>query len=353
MEPTAQSGGATQYSQPTIGGMPPGADPLVAASMHSAQSAATQPVAPVQAAPVAPVQFAATAQTTMTPAQPVTSMQSAQPMQPMQPMQPVQPAQPVQPMQSTQSAAEPMGAMDFGGTAGAGTSVGMETKDISSLIDKELAKPVAPVSQEAMAPVEPMKKPAKKVNGMLIGLIASAVVAVFGITFGVIMMAQKTDIETRLNKQISSLKNQVSELSAQVEALQNEAANDYMEVSEWDMKIAIPTELKFVSYEVKQEQNGDSVLTVTGVADVDGTIMEAPTFANLSAGSTGLVSVMRTTGECQQNTFIMDDGSYSYCIVPRTDVGLVSEDSAINQLYADSVALAATVFANPDNYLAL
>ncbi|MBQ3413281.1 hypothetical protein IJH33_00280 [Candidatus Saccharibacteria bacterium] len=111
--------------------------------------------------------------------------------------------------------------------------------DISSLIDEELAKPVATPAEVAPMSVEPKKK--AKTNVWMIGMIVASVVALIGIVFGVMMMVQKNNSETSLNKQISTLKSQVTQLQNQIdeepETVEVNPAG-YVYIGEWGIKIA-------------------------------------------------------------------------------------------------------------------
>lgn len=120
-----------------------------------------------------------------------------------------------------------------------GTVAGAAPSDISSLIDEELAKPVATPAEVAPMSVEPKKK--AKTNVWMIGTIVASVVALIGIVFGVMMMVQKNNSETSLNKQISTLKSQVTQLQNQIdeepETVEVNPAG-YVYIGEWGIKIA-------------------------------------------------------------------------------------------------------------------
>lgn len=168
----------------------------------------------------------------------------AQPAQPTQPVRPVNPVGPMRPMQPVRPA-------------------------------MPAAKPVNPFKpEEPKGPTEPVMPmgpaaPKKKSNSMLIGMILLALVAAGGIGFGVYAMMDGNARVESLNKQISSLKAQNSELLEKL--AQAESQDDYddeddettpeteetqsVSISDWGITINLPANLNQLSYLLDANNN--------------------------------------------------------------------------------------------------
>lgn len=118
-------------------------------------------------------------------------------------------------------------------------------------------QPVVPVEPAASKPeVNPMTMgPKKSSKGGVIAALLFAVIAAGGVGFGVYTMMNSKTQEDTLNDQIATLKKQNSELRDQIaegggggdSAVNTE---DYIYVGEWGVKIKIPDNLQYVSYDV-------------------------------------------------------------------------------------------------------
>ena len=165
------------------------------------------------------------------------------------------------------------------------------------------AAPTAPAEPVASQPeVNPMTMgPKKSSKGGVIAAILFAVLAAGGIGFGVYTMMNSKKQEDALNDQISTLKKQNDELMDQIaedgedgEGSGSGAAidtKDYIYVGEWGIKIKIPDNLQYVSYNVNDWDIN---------SDYDGTSL------CVSAATTGHGDV--------KPSFIKGSGDYMVCL---------------------------------------
>ena len=261
-------------------------------------------------------------------------MQPNQPNQPTAPGMPAQPGvAPVAPSQpSAMPGADPLVAGGAQGanpaptamsgatapmTAGAmktpgampmqGPGTGMPAAmDAASLMDAELNKPV----ENKVEPVPQMEMPKpKKVNAWMIGTIAAAAVAVFGIIFGVMMLTQKNSSETSLNKQIKSLKEQVSALqNAEPETPEVPEVDtaDYVYVGEWGLKIAVPaTSYAFSNNELKITSDAGEATVIRVDTGTAGLVVDTSTC------ETTCYAYVATVGEYDYGVLVTGEGSQS------------------------------------------
>lgn len=157
-------------------------------------------------------------------------IQPQQPQKPMQPVQPVQPQQPMaQPMEQPVQMAEQMPQMNPADNPAMVQPEPMNPLEQQMATEMENSRMAEEQQQAQMAAAAAANAAAAKPKsnmGMLIGLICTAVIAIAGIGFGVLMMVQKNNDAASYNKQITALKKTNSELSDQVNAAASELTSD-------------------------------------------------------------------------------------------------------------------------------
>ena len=212
-----------------------------------------------------------------------------------------------------------------------------------------------------MAPIELDQKPKKKNKGMVFGMVFLALLAIGGIGFGVWALLDKNQSTETLNSQISTLKTQNTDL---LDQLSNEAENDtiinidtnsatntidYIYVGEWGLKIKIPNNLEFVSYQFARGNNYTNV-SVAGAKKDGGQYF--PNFADKTVNHGWLGTVSRYTKGTMMPLasppqLVFSDDNYDYYYAhPQAPIG--------NEVESDwevqTVEVIEDMLTNPDNY---
>ena len=213
----------------------------------------------------------------------------------------------------------------------------------------------------------------KKGKGMVLGMIFLVILAVGGIGFGMWAMMDGNSQKEQLNSQISTLKQQNSELQEKLSNAttittdtdtDNSTVNtaDYIYVGEWGLKIKIPEGLNKVSYEFKQlggeSQVEGTTIAVSGVAGDD--LLD---FANFNKNNSTLGAVMRIPKdtysnpeygfsdemkECGYAGLVFSSGDYNYCYSHPQSVYSTDENEQAAEL--ESTKLIEQMLSNKDNY---
>lgn len=138
-------------------------------------------------------------------------------------------------------------------------------------------------------------------NGMLIGMILCALIALGGVGFGIWAMMDGNTQKEQLNSQISTLKNQNKELKDKIDSgiggdevivdINTETntvadAKDYIFVGNWGLKIRIPETMETATYSFDYG-DGYTVLRVSGVTKDSG--QDLPDFAKIAKCVLGVV----------------------------------------------------------------
>lgn len=180
--------------------------------------------------------------------------------------------------------------------------------------NNQTSVPVSVSEQNGMMTAETSDKK-KTGNGMLIGMILCALIAVCGIGFGVWAMIDGNVQKEQLNSQISTLKSQNNELKDKIEIANesssstnsNEDVNsaDYIYIGEWGIKIRMPESLSVINYSLSDSDAYGEHLAVSGAKEkVNGV---TPKYAHLDMCSGSIV---------RSNS---DDGFYPYGVLVYTD----------------------------------
>ena len=207
----------------------------------------------------------------------------------------------------------------------------------------------------------------KKPNGMLIGMILCAILAIGGIGFGVWAMMDGEKTNQQLNSEISDLKQQISELEENSKE-STEYINDdeeegensdevvidgYLVIKEWGYKVKIPDGLQNVDYRFEN----DNVYVVGIVSEEPVEEENLPMFADFSRNGEGLVVVKRLIndddGFCREDLFY--DENYSYCLgmVDAEKDSLKYAESETTTRFFDSLETVRKMMRNKENYMKL
>lgn len=168
-------------------------------------------------------------------------------------------------------------------------------------------KPVEPTPAPTPAP-EPAQavKPKKKNNGMLLGMICLAILAIAGIGFGVWTMLDKNQQVDTLNKQIDTLKKQNSDLMAQIEELQTPpSSTDFYEIlpPEWGTATAV-VENNFFTI-----KNADGEVYMQ---DEENPIVEIVSCDSGTAAPTPMTCIVKTANGEAKFIYDFDEHSLEY-----------------------------------------
>lgn len=244
--------------------------------------------------------------------------------------------------------------------------------DASTAMDAALKAPSqeTPAQENMMAQGTAVGKNAgeKKSKGMVLGMIILVILAVGGIGFGVWAMMDGNSQKEQLNSQISTLKQQNSELMDQMSATTgsteentvinintdaNVDASSYIYISEWGKKIKISDSLEVVTYSYDYG-DGDTVLKVSG-ATKDG--QSIPDFARVSKCALGAVERYSKTNveagvvpDWYGEPFMTDD-SYNYYY--NSPQALCTNVQGNAQWETSTVDAIKSMLSTPTNYSAI
>ena len=183
-----------------------------------------------------------------------------------------------------------------------------------------------PMATPASTPMNPgsdivFKDKPKKNKGMLIGMVALALLAAGGIGFGIWAYLSGNQKVASLNNQISDLQNQLAEQEQESEEIIIDEDTgseintaDYIYVGEWGLKIKIPNELKMASYALQHYKydNQEDVSSIV-VSGVIGDINSLPDYANIEkCGGLGSIGRLKKGTETLEGNLVFSDDNYDY-----------------------------------------
>ncbi|MBQ2695477.1 hypothetical protein IJG04_02455 [Candidatus Saccharibacteria bacterium] len=213
------------------------------------------------------------------------------------------------------------------------------------------------------APVAQTSPAKPKSYAMLLGMILLAVVAVGGIVFGAVTMAQKGSEAEQYQKQIAMLRETINEQAEDTESItvatpegeevevgggsiQN--ASDYVYASGWDLKVAIPEEMEAVSYAFDWKM-GYTVLKVAGTTKDGQSLPDFASIDNCVLGAVDRYSKTNVEAGLVPSWYpepFMSDGEYNYYY--NGPQAVCTEGDA--QLEVKTVEVIKNMLSNPDNY---
>lgn len=204
----------------------------------------------------------------------------------------------------------------------------------------------------------------KKNKGMMLGMILLAIFAVGGIGFGVWAMLDGNARVDNLDKQISSLKTQNSELMEKLDETPVESEDvtldidtevsvdtaNYIYVGEWGLKVKVPDTLEVVTYTYDY---GDSY-TMLGVSGATKDGQSIPDFAKIGNCMLGAVDRFSKTNvemgvvpDYYGDPFMSDDEYSYYYSEPQA---VCTEDQNSQQWEVSTVDIIKNMLSNSDNY---
>ncbi len=213
----------------------------------------------------------------------------------------------------------------------------------------------------------------RKINKMMVGMIALGVIAVSGIGFGIWAMvsssSQREQYESKintLNQQNSKLKKELEdtgstvvvddevdeEIKLETEPAKNENTSAYIYIGEWGLKIKISSELEKVGYAFVQNADSSKV-NVFGAVKRSGGEGAFPDFANMNKNTIPLGTVTRSAKGTEMPIasapeLVFSDEQYDYYYSHPQAVYSDTEDEGNWEI--DSVDVVKDMLKNKDNY---
>ncbi|MDO4526935.1 MAG: hypothetical protein Q4B87_02480 [Candidatus Saccharibacteria bacterium] len=177
-------------------------------------------------------------------------------------------------------------------------------------------------------------------KGMIIAMIALALIAIGGVTFGIVAMVKQGEAKEELKEQIQATSNENGE----------NIDSEYIYLKDWNLKIKILPELTNLSYNV---QNDDFAEVQIWGAKKDTSANYVPDFAKQSNNSDALGTVVRIPRyeRGAAGRLIWYDDYYNYYYQGPSGVPNVSENEM--SWWTDSYLKIKEMLTNADNYAAI
>lgn len=177
-------------------------------------------------------------------------------------------------------------------------------------------------------------------KGMIIAIVALALVAIGGVTFGIVAMVKQSEAKEELQEQILANNNENGE----------NIDSEYIYLKDWNLKIKILPELTNLSYNV---QNNDFAEVQIWGAKKDTSANYVPDFAKQSNNSDALGTVVRIPRyeRGAAGRLIWYDDYYNYYYQGPSGVPNVSENEM--SWWTDSYLKIKEMLTNADNYTAI
>ncbi len=171
----------------------------------------------------------------------------------------------------------------------------------------------------------------QKSNKSIIAIIL-ALLTICGVGFGVYEFIQNNNLQTKNNELQNTIKNYELSSSSKEDEEKPEiesdiAADNYLEIPEWGIKIKIPNTLKYVKYKIAGE-----AITIWATESSQNSI---PDFANPDINQYGMGYIYNTIKsehdkcqvECGMEVFSFDDRLITYA-TPQAGFYLIGQNSS-------------------------